>query len=210
MTSADVEARHHDHAVVVGHDHVARVHHLLAARDGQVHVAQRLLDRAVRRDRARPDRKAHLLQIVDVAAAGVDDQPAHAARLQRGAQQLAEIARSDSEIGAATRMSPSPALLDRDVDHPVVARRAERCDGGAADRRAAPDRPHARAPCRPVRPCASWTVATPYPARASAAAPVGAGDVGDDDRHVSPSSCQSGGAGREARAQRPSCRGCAR
>ena len=34
------------------------------------------------------------------------------------------------------------ALLDRYVDHPVVARLGQHGDGGAGDRRAGPDRPH--------------------------------------------------------------------
>ena len=67
--------------------------------------------------------KAHLRQVAHVAHAGIDDQPAHAARRERGGEQLAEIAvvarrgrRDDQHVAG-------PALLDRDMDHPVVAGR---------------------------------------------------------------------------------------
>ena len=41
-------------------------------------------------------------------------------------------------------MSPSLALLDGDVDHPVVAGRQADGDGGAGDARAGVDRAHVR------------------------------------------------------------------
>ena len=89
--------------------------------------AERRLDRALREDRLRPDREAHLGEVAHVAHAGVDDQPAAAARLRRGGEQIAEIAvLARRLVGASTRMSPSLQLLDRDMDHPVVARRRAR------------------------------------------------------------------------------------
>ena len=69
----------HD-AVVVGDDHVAGLIDRAGADDRHVHRAEGLLDRALRGDRPRPDREAHLGQVAHVAHAGVDDQAAHAAR----------------------------------------------------------------------------------------------------------------------------------
>ena len=45
-------------------------------------------------------------------------------------------------MGATTRMSPALALLDGDVNHPVVARRHADRDRGAGDVRAAVDGAH--------------------------------------------------------------------
>jgi hypothetical protein len=66
-----------------------------------------VLDRALRVDRLRPDREAHLGQVAHVAHAGVDDQAAAAAR-------HAPTWRADRRnsrprkglVGASTRMSP--------------------------------------------------------------------------------------------------------
>src|SRR5262245_32767801 len=75
-------ARHADDAVVLGDDHVTRVDERAAANHRHVHRAERLLDRALRVDRAAPHRKAHVAEGPYVPAATVDDEPAHAARLE--------------------------------------------------------------------------------------------------------------------------------
>ena len=56
------------------------------------------------------------------------------------------------------------ALLDGGVDHEVVAGPVQHRDGGARDRRTLLDGRSQMAPRRPVRPIASWTVATPWAA----------------------------------------------
>src|SRR5215470_4426651 len=68
------EPRHDAHAVVVADHHVAGIDEAGAADDRNVHRAERLLHRALRVDRARPDREAHGGQVAYVADAGVDDQ----------------------------------------------------------------------------------------------------------------------------------------
>src|SRR5690606_11670123 len=85
-------ARHDGDAVVVGDDHVPRVDERPGAHDGNVHRADRRLDRAFRVDRTAPHREVELLQLAHVAAARVDDEAANAARLVRRAEQLAEHA----------------------------------------------------------------------------------------------------------------------
>ncbi len=55
--------------------------------------AERRLHRALGRDRPRPHREAHLLERLHVAAAGVDDEPDHAARDQRGRQAIRRTCR---------------------------------------------------------------------------------------------------------------------
>ena len=80
-----------------------------------------------------------------VAHAGLDDQPDDAARDERGRQQFAEIAgvagrgRRDDEHVAF------PALLDRDMQHPIIRRRNRDGHRRARESSAAIDRPHVRA-----------------------------------------------------------------
>ena len=47
-----------------------------------------------------------------------------------------------SDVHATTSMSPGLALLDRDVNHPVVAGLRQHGHRAARDLRAGPDRPH--------------------------------------------------------------------
>ena len=123
-----------DHAVVVGDDRVARIDQRARADDGNVDRAERRLHRALGADALAPDREAHLGQRLHVAHARVDDQRPRAARLERGRQQVAEIAvgafggdRRDDDVAGLD-------LLGDHVHHPVVAgmqqhghRRPETC-----------------------------------------------------------------------------------
>ena len=79
--------RHADDAVVVGHDHVARVHQRAGTDDGDVHRTDRRLDRALAADRLAPDREVHFLQSFHVAHTRVNDEGTGAARLEAGGQQ---------------------------------------------------------------------------------------------------------------------------
>jgi hypothetical protein len=130
------------HAVVVGNDQIARIHEHSGADDWDVHAAERLLHRPLRRNVFRPDGKAHRGQIAHVAHAGFDDQTLHAVRLQRGREQLAEVAGVASGSGRDDQNVAFLTLLDGDVDHPVVARGNADGDRGAGDARAGIDRPH--------------------------------------------------------------------
>src|SRR3981189_1099288 len=76
----------HD-AVIVGDHGIARFNIDSGAYHGDVDGAERRLDRALGRDGLRPHRKSHLPQRLHVAAAGIDDKPADAARHPRGRQQ---------------------------------------------------------------------------------------------------------------------------
>src|SRR5690606_10621019 len=88
-----LEAAHDDDAVVIGHDHVAGLHALAGTDDRNIDRAERLLDGPLRGDRLRPDRELHLLEIAHIPHARLDDEAAHAARLERAGEQLTEIAR---------------------------------------------------------------------------------------------------------------------
>src|SRR5665213_3392640 len=126
-------------AIVAGLDALSRAH------QRQVDVAERLLDGALREDGARPDGVVHLFERADVAAAGFDHGAAHAARFERAAEEIAEVAvlarrgrHDDQHVAVLTQ-------FDRDVQHRVVAGRDRDGDGVADDRRAGIDRPHVRA-----------------------------------------------------------------
>ncbi|MBB4421592.1 hypothetical protein GGD66_000118 [Bradyrhizobium sp. CIR48] len=80
------------------------------------------------------------MQRIDVAASGIDDQPLHAACLQRGRQQFAEHAIGIVGGAADDEDVALFALLDGDMDHPIVAGLRQHGDGGPGDRRARPDR----------------------------------------------------------------------
>src|SRR2546421_2816301 len=123
-------AHHHD-AVVVGDHGIAGIDIDPGAYDGDVDGPQRRLDRALGGDCLRPHRKTHLAQRFDVAAAGIDDKPRDAARLQRSRQEIAE--HPIGIVGAASDHQDiaRPALLDRDMNHPVVAGMRQHGDGGA-------------------------------------------------------------------------------
>ena len=135
-------ARHDDDAVVVGHDHVARVHQRAGADHGDVDRAERGLDGALGADGPAPHGKSHLGQRLHVAAAGVDDQGARAARLEASGQQVAEEAvgavgraRGDDDVAGLD-------LLGHHVHHPVVAGLQQHRDRRARHLRAGVDRPH--------------------------------------------------------------------
>ena len=149
-------AGHDDHAVVVGHDDVARVDERAGHDDRHVDRAGRRLHRALRRDRARPDREVHRGQLRDVADAGVEDDADRSVGPQRGREQFADRAvggrarrRDDEDVAGAY-------LLDGRVDHEVVAGMAEHGDRPAGDAAARVDRAqvggeHAGAALRLVR-----------------------------------------------------------
>jgi hypothetical protein len=79
-----------------------------------------------------------------VAAAGVDDEADHAARAQRGRQQFPEHAVGVVGGAADHQHVAFLALLDRDMDHPVVAGLRQHGNGRAADRGAGINRPQIR------------------------------------------------------------------
>ena len=140
--AAAMRARHADDAVVVGHDHVARVHQRARADHRDVDRAERRLDRPLRAHRAAPDREAHLGQRLDVAAAAVDDQRARAARLERRREQLAEEAVAALGRDRGDHDVARPDLLGRHVQHPVVARLQQHGHRRARHLRARVDRAH--------------------------------------------------------------------
>src|SRR6516164_9886904 len=132
------------HAIVVGHDQVAWFDAHSRAHNRNVHRAERRFDRALGGYRLRPHRETHLLERLHVAAAGVDHQADHPARDQRGLQQYAEHAVGVVGGAADHQHVALLALLDRDVDHPVVARLRQHRYRRPADRGARPDRSHVR------------------------------------------------------------------
>jgi hypothetical protein len=101
------------------------------AYNGNINGAERRLDRPPRRDRLRPHRKAHFPKRLHVAAAGVDDETGDAARLERGREQFAEHA--VAVVGGTPDHQDVArlALLDRDMNHPVVAGLRQHGDRGA-------------------------------------------------------------------------------
>src|SRR5690606_30157654 len=124
--------RYHDHAVIVGADHVARVDVGAGADHRNVHRTEGRLDGALGADRLREDRELHLGQVFDVADTAVDDQALGAARHEAGRQQVAEEA-----VGAVgghggdddvARLN----LFGDDVHHPVVTGVQQHGNGSAA------------------------------------------------------------------------------
>jgi hypothetical protein len=77
--------------------------------------------------------KAHGAQFGHVPHAGLDDQPPDPARGERGRQQLAEHPVGRRRGRRHHQQVPGLALLDRRVDHQVVARPAQRGHRGPAD-----------------------------------------------------------------------------
>jgi hypothetical protein len=136
--------RHDDHAIVVGHYGVARLDIDARADDRNVHRAGGCFHRAFCGDRPRPHREAHLVQRLHVAAAGVDDQSLHPARVQRGGEQFAEHAVGIVGGAADHQDVALSALFDGDMDHPVVTRLRQHGHRGAGNLRAGPDRPQVR------------------------------------------------------------------
>ena len=92
-----------------------------------------LLHRALRGHALGPHRELHRGQFGDVAAAGVDHQPAHPAGGKGGRQQFTEIAVFRGRFGSHHEHVTVLALLDGDVDHPVVVGRQAHGDRGSAD-----------------------------------------------------------------------------
>ena len=144
MVAATSSAGHADHRVVVGDDDVTGVHRDGAEGDGQVDRAGGGLHGALRGDRGGPRREAHLVQVGDIADAGVDDQAAHPTGLQGGGEQLTEQAVRGGGIGGDDEDVARGALLDGDVDHQVVAGPAHHGDRGSGGADARLDRAELR------------------------------------------------------------------
>ena len=90
-TAAALVAADDDHAVVVGHDHVARVDELAGADDRDVDVAEGLLDRASRRHARDQTGNRIFGQLGTSRQPASMTRPRTPARVQRGGQQLAEV-----------------------------------------------------------------------------------------------------------------------
>jgi hypothetical protein len=104
--------------------------------------AERFLDRPLREDRLRPDREPHLRKIGHVSHARIDDQTPATPRKRGSCEQIPEIA---VLAGARRRQQQDVAgfqLLDRHMDHPVVAGRRRDRHCASRDPRAAIDRTH--------------------------------------------------------------------
>ncbi len=125
--------RNAHHPVVVGEDHIAGAYALPAHRHGHIDGSGRGLDGALRAHGRRPHGEAHRAQFGGVAHPGVDDQAADAAVVERGGEELAEHAVRGRRGGGDDEDVALGALLDRRVDHQVVAGPAQRRDRGARD-----------------------------------------------------------------------------
>ena len=105
-----------------------------ATDDRHVDRAGRRLHRALRGDRARPDREAHRGQLRDVADAGVRrrcrSRPAARSEVASSSPNMPSV---DGEVVVTTSTSPGRALLDGRVDHEVVAGMAEHGHRPAGD-----------------------------------------------------------------------------
>ena len=90
----------------------------------------------------RPDREAQAREIAYIADAGIDHEAAAATRHRTCREEISEIA---IDAGAGRREDEDVALLqlfDRDMDHPVVARRSGYGYRASGDARAGIDRAH--------------------------------------------------------------------
>ncbi|MNT17447.1 hypothetical protein D3C72_1525940 [compost metagenome] len=123
--------RYADHAVVVGHDHVAGRHPHASADHGDVDRAQRGLDRALGRDGTAPHRKAHLLQHTHIAHAGVDDERTRAPGLEASGQQVAKVAVGAFAGDSGHHNVAGLDLLGRHMHHPVITGLQQHGDGRA-------------------------------------------------------------------------------
>ena len=135
---------YHDHAVVIGHHHVAGMNELAGAHHRHVHASERALDRAPGRDRARPHRKPHGFEVAHVPHPGVGDQPPDAPRLRRGREQVPEHAVGVVRGAGDDQEVAGLAQLDGHVHHPVVARLRQDGDRAAGGPRAGVDRADVR------------------------------------------------------------------
>src|SRR5256885_1609070 len=124
---------HADHAVIVGHDHVARRDPHARADHGDVDRAQRGLDRALGGDGAAPHGEVHFLQRLHVAHAGVDDQRPCATRLEARGQQVAEVAVRAFRGHGRDHDVAGLDLLCGHMHHPVVTGLQQHGDGRARD-----------------------------------------------------------------------------
>jgi hypothetical protein len=154
-----------DHHTVVGHDHVVGVDQRAGADRRPVHIAEGFLHRRLGEIRLGPDWKAHLLQHRRIAHAGVDDQSAHTPRQQRNlASGSPKYRSSQGLVGATTSTSPavhcstatwiiqlSPGATSQVTAEPAISTGRQVVHRWEAS--------------WPMRPRASCTVATPYPAR---------------------------------------------
>ena len=104
---AATRARHHDDAVVVGHDDVARVDERAGADHRDVHRAQRRLDRALGVDRAGEHREGHRGEVLHVAHAAVDHEPLAPRARNEVASSSPKKPSSLSVVQAATTTSPA-------------------------------------------------------------------------------------------------------
>ncbi len=161
----DILAADDHNAVIIG-DHGIAGHDIDAGADhGHVDRAERRLDRALGRDRPGPYRKAHLAQrSLRRGTPASMTSPTDAARFQRGREQIAEHAVGIVGGAADHQNVARPALLDRDMDHPVVAGLRQHGDRGAGRLARPPTpvadtvssgrcgrRPHAPSRCRARR-----------------------------------------------------------
>jgi hypothetical protein len=117
---------------------------LTGAHDRYVDAAERFLHGAGGGHARRPDWESHLRQLGHVSAAGVDDQSAHTTRVQCGGEQFAEVTGIRERRRCHDKNVAVTALLDGDVDHPVVGRRHAHSHGGASDVRPRIDRCYVR------------------------------------------------------------------
>ena len=136
--------RHDDDAVVIGDDHVARGDQRAAHTTGNVHRAERRLDRALGTDRAAPHREVHLRSSTCTSRTppSMTRPPApRALKLvaSRSPKKPSVVGRDGGDDDVA-RLD----LLGRDVQHPVVARLQQHGHGRAARLRAGVDRTHVR------------------------------------------------------------------
>jgi hypothetical protein len=83
--------RHHADPIVIGQHQIPRMNQRAGADHRDIHASQRFLDGALRVYVTRPDRKGHLGELTHIAHTGIDDESEHAACLERGRQQLAEV-----------------------------------------------------------------------------------------------------------------------
>ena len=152
--------RNHDHTIVVRNHDITRLNVDAGANHRDIDRTKRGFHRAFGRNGLRPDRKAHFRDRPDVAAAGINNKSGDATRTQCCREQF-----SEHSVGIVRRAADNQdiaflALLDRDVDHPVVTWLCQHGDRRARNLCPGPDRPHTGF-IKPDRPRASCAVETP-------------------------------------------------
>jgi ethanolamine utilization protein EutA len=126
-------SRHHRNSVVIGHYHVARRDQLAGAHNRDVDVTEYLLDRPRGRHAPGPDGKPQQGELLNVATARVDHQAPDPACAQRGGEQLAEVAVVAPRRRGHHEDVAVGALLNGNVDHPIVAGWDAHGDRGSRD-----------------------------------------------------------------------------